>query len=325
METTALKDNAQQVPYLERLALKSRPFSLAPDPAFYFDAHTHSEALRSLRFFLARVGGFALIYGDVGTGKTLLCRRFLEGLDREAYNAGLILNPAMDEKEFLSEALRAFDISPVAHSTSAQLFEALKSFVTREGDKGKQSVLAIDEAQLLTDELFRLLARLSEPEAPGGRALRVVLFAHEELMARLVDRRERYIRRRIAMTHWLQPLSQDEVGPYIAHRLAKAGSRGLIRFDKGALESISRASGGYARVVNTVSDQALFLLDGKSGTTVDRRMVQRVLVHEGFRPPRIDKKAAGSRLRIVYLAVIGVILAFILYRSFILLRPTLGL
>ncbi len=124
-------------PYLERLALKSRPFSLAPDPAFYFDSHTHSEALRSLRFFLAGVGGFALIYGDVGTGKTLLCRRFLEGLDREAYNAGLILNPAMDGKEFLSEALRAFDTSPVSHSTRAQLFEALKSFVRREGDKGK--------------------------------------------------------------------------------------------------------------------------------------------------------------------------------------------
>ncbi len=325
METTGPLDNALQAPYLERLALRSRPFSHAPDPAFYFDSHTHSEALRSLRSYLAGAGGFALIYGDVGTGKTLLCRRFLEGLDRETYNAGLILNPAMDEKEFLSEALRAFDTSPLSHSTRAQLFEALKSFVEREGEEGKESVLAIDEAQLLTDELFSLLARLSDPGEPGGRALRVVLFAHEELMTRLVDQRERYIRRRITMTHWLQPLSREEVGPYIAHRLAKAGSQGLIRFDKGALESISRASGGYARVINTVSDHALLLLDEKSGTTVGKKMVERVLAREGFRGPRIGEKAAGPRLKIVYLAVLGVILALILYRSFVLLRPALGL
>jgi general secretion pathway protein A len=282
METTELQDNVLQAAYLERLALNKRPFSLAPDPEFYFDSRTHSAALRSLRSFLVGSGGFALIYGDVGTGKTLVCRKFLEALDREAYNAGLIVNPAMDEKEFLSEALRALGGAPMAsRSSREELFEALKSFVRTEGRKGKESILAVDEAQLLSDELFTLLASLSRPDPPGSGRLRVVLFANEELAIRLVDRRERYVRQRVAMTHYLQPLAPDEIGPYIAHRLAKAGSQGRIRFDKGAIESISRASRGYARIVNTVADHALLLLGEKSGGKVSRKMVEQVLAKEG--------------------------------------------
>lgn len=325
METTELQDNGLQAAYLERLALKARPFSLTSDPAFYFDSHTHSEALRNLRSFLAGAGGVALIYGDVGTGKTILCRRFLESLDRDAYNGGLILNPTMDEGDFLSEALCALGAAPSLGPTVEELLEALKSFVGTEGQRGKKSVLAVDEAQLLSRGLFRLLATLASPGGAPGEALRVVLFANEELAARLVDDRERYVRERVTMTHCLQPLSPDEIGPYIAHRLAKAGSQGLVGFDKGAVKSISRASGGYARIINTVADHALLLLDEKSGTTVDRRMVERVLAREGLDASRKGKMAGGARLRIVYLAALGVILALILYRSFVLLRPALGL
>jgi len=325
METIEQQDNGLQAAYLERLALKTRPFSFAPDPVFYFDSRTHSGALRNLRYFLAGVGGFGLIYGDVGTGKTILCRRFLEGLDKRRYNSGLILNPAMDEKELLSEALRAFGAFPGAGFATKELVEALRSFVRTQGEKGKESLLAVDEAQLLSDELLRLLVTLSSADPPGSKALRVVLFAHEKLAARLVENRERYVRQRITMTHCLQPLAPDEIGPYIAHRLAKAGSQGLIRFDKGAVESIMRASGGYARVVNTVADHALLLLNGKSGARVDRRMVERALAQEGLPVPQKGKTAGGGRLRIVYLAALGVILALILYRSFVLLRPTLGL
>jgi len=324
METTELKDNGLQAALLPRLALKVRPFSLAPDPAFYFDSRTHSGALRNLRSFLVGPEGFALIYGDVGTGKTLVCRQFLETLDREAYNAGLILNPAGDEKEFLSEVLRALGGAPGFCSSREELFEVLASFVRTQGQKGKESILAVDEAQLLSDELLRLLASLSRPDPPGSKSLRVVLFANEELAARLVDRRERYVRQRIVMTHCLEPLAPDEIGPYIAHRLARAGSQGLIRFDKGAVESITRASRGYARIVNTVADQALLLLGDKSGRKVGRRMVEHVLAREGLDAQR-KGTAGGGRLRIVCLAALGVILALLLYRSFVLLRPALGL
>ena len=214
MQASELQEIALRFRYPGHLALKARPFRLTPDPAFYFDSRTHSEALRGLQSFLHRDDGLALIYGDVGTGKTLLCKLFLEGLDRKAFNGGLILNSMMNAKEFLAEVLRVFDIIPRCHSTRATMIETLRSLVETEGEKGKQSVLAIDEAQLLSDDLLDLLARHSDSKDKGGSSLRVVLFAQEELAARLVDRRMRHVRRRITMTHRLQPLSPDEIGPH---------------------------------------------------------------------------------------------------------------
>ncbi len=324
METTELQDVLFQAPYLEHLALKTKPFSLTPDPAFYFDSRTHSKALRGLQSFLSRQEGFALIYGDVGTGKTLLCRRFLQGLDRKAYSVGLILNPTMNETEFLAEALRAFDITSPSPRGETEGVEALRSHIKAEGERGKQSVLAVDEAQLLSDDLFDLLTRLSYPGNKGDNALRVVLFAQEEIAARLVDRRMRRLRQRITMTHRLQPLSSDEIGPYIMHRLATAGSGGLIRFDADAVDIICRVSRGYARVINTVSDHCLFILGQRSRTRVTRRIVNQVLKEDGIVASPGEKRAAKPRLWIAYLAVSILILALMLYGVFVLLRPSLG-
>jgi len=323
MDTTELQNILLRAPYLAHLALRKRPFCLTPDPAFYFDSQTHSEALRGLEAFLRRQPGFALIYGDVGTGKTLLCRRFLEGLNGKAYNAGLVLNPMMSVKEFLAEALRAFDLTPRSHATQADMVEALRSLVTTEERKGRQSVLAIDEAQLLSDDLLDLLATLSDTNGTAGRSLHVVLFAQQELVARLIDRRMRYLRGRITMTHCLQPLTLPEVGPYIMHRLATAGSRGQVRFDEDAVERIYRASGGYARVVNSLSDHCLLVLGELSRTTVDRKIVDRVLKEEGIDAAHGRKPPLKERLKIVYLVVLGIIFALAVYRSFVLLQPTL--
>ena len=320
MQGSELQEIALRFRYPGHLALKARPFRLTPDLAFYFDSRTHSEALRGLQSFLHREDGLALIYGDVGTGKTLLCKRFLEGLDGKAFNAGLILNPMMNAKEFLAEVLRVFDIIPRRHSTRATMVETLRSLVETEGEKGKQSVLAIDEAQLLSDELLDLLARHSDSKDKRGSSLRVVLFAQEELAARLVDRRMRHLRRRITMTHCLRPLSPDEIGPYITHRLAAAGSHNLIGFSQDALEDIYCASGGHARIVNIVSDRCLFLLNGRSRTTVTRRIVGQVLREEGIPTFPKGKASPYGRLRILRLALAGVISALIISGSLIMLR-----
>ncbi len=320
MQASELQEIALRFRYPGHLALKARPFRLTPDPAFYFDSRTHSEALRGLQSFLHRDDGLALIYGDVGTGKTLLCKLFLEGLDRKAFNGGLILNPMMNAKEFLAEVLRVFDIIPRCHSTRATMIETLRSLVETEGEKGKQSVLAIDEAQLLSDELLDLLARHSDSKDKGGSSLRVVLFAQEELAARLVDRRMRHVRRRITMTHRLQPLSPDEIGPYITHRLAAAGSHNLIGFSQDALEGIYCASWGHARIVNIVSDRCLFVLNERSRTTVTRKIVGQVVREEGIPTFPKGKASANARLRILRLALAGVISALILSGSLIILR-----
>ncbi|MGD0661838.1 MAG: AAA family ATPase [Syntrophorhabdales bacterium] len=304
MQATELQDIALRVHYPGHFALKARPFRLTPDPVFYFDSRTHSEALRCLQSFVHRGEGLSLIYGEVGTGKTLLCKCFLEGLDRKAFNTGLILNPMMNAKEFHAEVLRVFDIVPRSHSTKAAMFETLRSLVEAESEKGKQSVLAVDEAQLLSDELLDLLARHSDSKDKGGSSLRVVLFAQEELTARLVDRRLRHLRRRITMTHCLQPLAPDEIRPYIMHRLATAGSQGLIRFDEDAIEKIYRVSKGHARIVNIVGESCLLLLDERSRTTVTRRIVGQVLREEGIPTLPKGKTSARGWLRIAFLKLL---------------------
>ena len=204
------------------------------------------------------------------------------------------------------------------------MFETLRSLVRTESERGKQSVLAIDEAQLLSDEVLDLLARHSDSKARGGSSLRVVLFAQEELAARLVNRRMRHLRRRITMTHCLRPLSPDEVGPYIAHRLATAGSHNLIGFTQDALEGIYRVSGGHARIVNIVSDRCLLLLDERSRTTVTRRIVGQVLKEEGIPTFPKGKASANDRLRTVRLALAGAFFALILCGSLIMLRPAVA-
>jgi type II secretory pathway predicted ATPase ExeA len=325
MQATELQDIALRAHYAGHFALKARPFRLTPDPVFYFDSRTHSEALRCLQSFVHRGEGLALIYGEVGTGKTLLCKCFLEGLERKAFNTGLILNPAMNAKEFLAEVFRVFDIVPRSHSTKATMFERLRSLVETESEKGKQSVLAVDEAQLLSDELLDLLARHSDSKDKGSSSLRVVLFAQEELAARLVDRRMRHLRRRITMTHCLQPLAPDEIRPYIMHRLATAGSQGLIRFDEDAIERIYRVSRGYARIINIISDRCLLVLDERSRTTVTRRIVDQVVRKDAIHTFPGQKTSARGWLRSAFLVLLGATLALIFYRSLTMLCPALGL
>jgi len=295
MKATELLHITPRIASLGPCGLKAWPFRLTPDPVFYFDSRTHSEALRGLQSFVLRKEGLALIYGDVGTGKTLLCRRFLEGLDRRAFNTGLILNPMMNAKEFLAEALRAFDMTAPSHSTKAHMLEALSSLLKMEGEKGRVSVLAVDEAQLLSDELLELLAGDSGSWDEGGMSLRVALFAQEELASRLVDHRMRYVRQRITVTHCLRPLSLDEIGAYLMHHLAAAGSQGAIRFDKGALERIYQVSKGYGRIVNTVSGRCLLALEGRSGA-VTRRLVDRVVGKEGIHTSLGRKRLPGDGL-----------------------------
>jgi len=203
------------------------------------------------------------------------------------------------------------------------MLEALGSLVKMEAERGKVSVLAVDEAQLLSDDLLELLAGGSDSWDEGGISLRVALFAQEELASRLVDRRMRQIRQRIAVTHCLQPLSSDEIGAYLMHHLATAGSQGAITFDEGALERIYRVSKGYGRMLNTVSGRCLLALDEQSGTTVTRRIVDLVVRKDGIHTPPGEETAARKRPKTVLRALLLVVLALILYGFFTVLASRL--
>ena len=264
---------SMEIPYVEYFGLAEKPFSLTPDPLFYFESRSHREALDHLRFFLDQREGFALIYGDVGTGKTTLSRIFLGSLDRDVYASALILNPIMDDHGLLREILTEFAID-FSGSGKKEGLDALKAFLLDRHRQGKRSLLVIDEAQLITPELFEFIRVLSNFETDKEKVLQIVLFAQPEIMKRLAEDEMRYLSQRITVIYVLKPLESGEVSRYVGFRLFTAGSKGLPRFNDDALKIIHRASEGCPRLINVLCDRCMLILYSTSGTNVTRAIAR---------------------------------------------------
>ncbi len=299
------------IPYLDYFGLTERPFGLTPDPHFYFETDTHREALSHLEFLLSQKEGFALIYGDVGLGKTTISRIFLSSLDRNVYNTALILNPIMDEAEFVGAVSKELGLNTDGFSRR-EVFDAFEHFLLEEHRKGRETVLAIDEAQLLSKDLLEFIRVLSNIETEKEKILRIILFAQPELVERLKEPDMRYLSQRITVTYRLKPFSESEVGTYINYRLVKAGSRGLPSFKKSAIRMIYKASQGYPRLVNILSDRAMLALYGRSKESVDKWIVADILREENLSLASVTKKKSVIRpYRAVVFALIILILIFL--------------
>jgi general secretion pathway protein A len=286
------------IPYLEYFGLKEKPFEPAFDPRFYFESTSHREAIDHLRFLLRQKEGFALIYGNSGVGKTTLSNIFLGSLDKSKYNTALISNPIMDEIEFLREVLKAFGIltgSDCSDYTKKTMFDKLRNFLLEEYKKGKENLLVIDEAQLLSNELLQFIRILSNIETDKEKILYIILFARPEFVERLKEANMMNLSQRITVIYMLKPFTLNEVNSYINHRLLKAGSKGLLQFEKDAVKLIYSASKGYPGLINILCDRCLTLLFSQSGYMVDENIVYRVLKEHDtsligkirFKPPKI--------------------------------------
>ncbi|MCX8023354.1 MAG: AAA family ATPase [Syntrophorhabdaceae bacterium] len=301
--------------YLEFLALEERPFGLTPDTHFFYESVTHREAIKHLNFFLSQKEGFACIYGDVGTGKTVLSRIFIDSIDRKRYHTALILNPIMDETEFLREVLNELN---VIHDkkTKREMFDILQHFLIDGYKKGKETVLIIDEAQLLSDETLELIRILSNLETPKEKILHTILFGQQELIEKLKEPRMRYISQRVTVIYMLKTLSQKEVGQYINHRLTKAGSKGFVKFKSPAINSIYELSKGYPRVVNMICDRCLHLLYKKSERVVDKGIVDEVMRDESLSTFIGKPVHKGMPVKIPYIIAIILVSIFALLLYF---------
>jgi general secretion pathway protein A len=297
-----------EVPYLKYFELAERPFGLTPDPHFYFETETHREAISHLDFLLGQKEGFALIYGDVGLGKTTISRIFLSSLDNKVYNTALILNPIMDEGEFLKAILKELDLETDG-STRKELFDKFEHFLLEQHKQGKETVIAIDEAQLLSNELLEFIRVLSNIETEKEKILRIILFAQPELFEKLKELHLRYLAQRITVTYRLKPFSERDVRLYIAYRLFKAGSKGIPSFKKNAAKLIYEASHGYPRLVNILSDRCMLALYSQSKNIVDKQVVSAVLKEENLSLASVKKGGSSmQRYRIALLSLVGIIL-----------------
>jgi general secretion pathway protein A len=252
--------------YETYFGLREKPFSLTPDPRFLFLSAQHRGALDHLLYGVARREGFLAITGDVGTGKTTICRALLERLDAGVRTA-LILNPLCDEDELLKAILQDFEIQVPARASRKQLVDCLNGFLLEQARRGGGAVLIIDEAQNLAVSVLEQIRILSNLETDREKLLQIVLVGQRELRDKLESPALTQLNQRISIRYHLSPLSREESVRYIEHRLTVAGAKGGITFSPEAHKAIYQFSSGVPRLVNLIADRALLVLEGRRSLT----------------------------------------------------------
>jgi general secretion pathway protein A len=261
--------------YLAFYGLKVAPFDLTPDPRFLFHSTKHREAINHLLYGIRERKGFVQLTGEVGAGKTTLSRALLEQLDSR-YSTALILNPVMNVVELMKAIGTEFGLI-VNRRNRLEIVAAINDFLIRQFECGKESVLIIDEAQDLTDNLLEQVRLLSNIELDNRKLLQIVLLGQPELRDRLNHPRLRQLRQRITVRYHLAPLTRAEVAHYIQHRLGLAGANGAPYFTKPALWRIFGYSRGIPRLVNAVCDKALLAGFVEQSENINYRIIGRAV------------------------------------------------
>lgn len=241
--------------YLKFFNLEEMPFNITPDPRFLYYAPHHQEALDHLMYGITQRKGFIELTGEVGSGKTTLCRALLSSLDDEVRTA-LILNPTFSDSELLRAILNDFGISPPYGDRLAYV-ECLNEFLLDNYRQGTNVALLIDEAQDLTPEVMEQVRLLSNLETDQHKLIQIVLCGQPELKKRLNRPDLRQLRQRITVRYYLPPLSASETEQYIGHRLHVAGPESSVEFSTFAVRAVHRYARGCPRLINAVCDNAM--------------------------------------------------------------------
>ena len=260
---------------------RQKPFKLVPNPDFLFLSSTHEEALAHLKFTLSEGEGFLMITGEVGTGKSTLCRAFLQELD-PAVACAYVFNPKLNPLQLLKNINTEFGI-PADADTAHELIEILNAFLIEKKAEDQKVVIIIDEAQNLSVESLEQVRLLSNLETTREKLVQIVLVGQPEL-AKMIDSFElRQLGQRISLACQLKPLSYDETVEYIQHRLNVASVKPQMPFEKGALNVIYSFSEGIPRLINTACDRMLLAACLKEQNTI-RSGLANEIVSELSRP-----------------------------------------
>jgi len=241
--------------YLDYYGLSEPPFDITPNPRFLFYSSKHREAYNHLLYGIRERKGFVQLTGEVGAGKTTLCRALLEALD-ERYATALILNPVMSAEELVKAIAIEFGL-PVHGLDRLDTLSVINQFLLHQVEVGKETVLIIDEAQDLTEDLLEQVRLLSNLETDDRKLLQIVLMGQPELRDRLNSPRLKQLRQRITVRYHLPPLTRQEVNQYVHHRIHVSGGNGSPYFTKPALWKVFKYTHGIPRLVNALCDKAL--------------------------------------------------------------------
>lgn len=241
--------------YLDYYGLSVAPFDITPNPRFLFFSAKHREAFNHLLYGIRERKGFVQLTGEVGAGKTTICRAMLEQLG-DQFATALILNPVLDADQLMKAIAMEFGLQ-VKGMDRLETVALLNQFLIEQAEKQKDAVLIIDEAQDLTVELLEQVRLLSNLETDDRKLLQIVLMGQTELRDRLNSFSMRQLRQRITVRYHLRPLTRGEVGQYIQHRLHVSGAKGAPYFTAAALWRVYHYSQGIPRLVNALCDKCL--------------------------------------------------------------------
>ena len=245
--------------YEKFYGFKERPFNVTADPNFLFLSQRHKEAFSHLIYGIKERKGFLAITGEVGTGKTTLCKALLnhiEGLLEKNIKTALILNPQISQTELLRLIVEDLGIKK-SGSSSGGLIRILNSFLINELTSGSNVVLIIDEAQNLKPRLLEQVRLLSNLETEKEKLIQIILVGQPELEQKLQSPNLRQLNQRISVRYHILPLNKEEMLPYIRHRLRIAQCKADIVFSDGAIEEIFDFSKGIPRLINMLCDKVL--------------------------------------------------------------------
>lgn len=261
--------------YLEYYGLREFPFNITPDPRFLYLSPYHKEAYDHVMYGIKARKGFIELTGEVGSGKTTLCRAVLANLDNTVETA-LILNPSLTETQLLRAMLNDFGLD-VKGKDRLDYIEKLNDFLLEKSNQGINVALLIDEAQNLSPQVMEQIRLLSNLETDSQKLIQIVLCGQPELQKRLARPDLRQLRQRITVRYHIRPLTLEDAIMYIRHRLWVAGNDGKLSFDQAAFKEVYKYSKGGPRLINALCDTALLAGFVQKKFVIDARCIRKAI------------------------------------------------
>jgi general secretion pathway protein A len=291
--------------YSSYFGFKESPFNLTPDSKYFYLSRQHREALTYLLYGIHERKGFIVLTGDIGTGKTTICRSLLAHLN-DSVDTALIFNSFMSDVEILETVTREFGLPRMeTRGTVKDYIDALNEFLLANFAAGRTSVLIIDEAQNLSHSALEQIRMISNLETEKEKLIQIVLIGQPELKKILASPSLKQLNERITVRYDLQPLGNWEIREYIRHRITVAGEKIGVKFSDGAHARIYRYSRGNPRRVNAVCDRALLIAYSKNSNKIDKKTID--LAIKDLR--RVETPKIWEKKRIISFAVILIIVA----------------
>ena len=259
--------------YIAHFGLREAPFGITPDTSFFYACRSTQEALNTLLVAVSNGEGFIKVIGEVGTGKTLLCRKFLATLG-DAHASAYLPNPNLEPRTLLLALAEELGVRLDRGMDQHHLLKSLNLGLLGFARERKRVVVCLDEAQGMPIETLETLRLLTNLETEKRKLLQVILFGQPELDAKLAHQSIRQLRQRITFQHRLGALSKDETDSYLRHRLAVAGYNGVAVFTRAATRRIHSASGGIPRLINILANKSMMLAYGAGERQVTWSQVQ---------------------------------------------------